>query len=146
MKFLVVATALLALASGQTPSPNKKECHCGVFISTQTGEIEIHRMKAIDLESCDEMDVCLAGCSEMWANRAGGGDLDAELDNGKTLGTELCHGADNLEHPEVHHAIPMVYARTCDGGWTPTGDQASDYLCCHKGEQVECGQHTKPPM
>ncbi|CAL4069017.1 unnamed protein product [Meganyctiphanes norvegica] len=146
MKLLVVAVALLATVSGQTP-PAHMECHCGVFISVQDGEIEIHRMKPIHLESCDDVEECTAGCSEEWANGAGGGDLDAELANGQTLGHELCHGANELHHSEVHHAIPMVYSRTCDGGWTQTGDQASDYLCCHQGKQVDCDHHpTKPPM
>ncbi|CAL4159610.1 unnamed protein product [Meganyctiphanes norvegica] len=141
MKVLVLAAALLAVTSGQTQPA--EECHCGVFISVQDGEIEIHRMKPIDTGSCDAVDECTAGCSEEWANAAGGGDLDAELDNGQTLGHELCHGANELHHSEVHHAVPMVYARACDGGWIATGDQASDYLCCHEGKQVDC---VPPPM
>merc|ERR1712042_148327 len=100
MKVLIVAAALLALASAQKPTdhPPMMECQCGVFISVPQGEIEIHRMKNFHMDSCDQTEKCLAGCMEEWVLAADGGDLDAELDNGNTLGQELCPGAQNLHH------------------------------------------------
>merc|ERR1712243_120261 len=143
MKILVAATALIALTSAQHPTepPHNGNCHCGVFISTEDAELEIHHMHAdADIEAC------IASCTEEWINDFGNGDLNAELENGEILGQELCHGAQGAHHPNVEHAIPMVYARMCDGGWTPTGDQASDYLCCDGGHFHPCPTGPPPPM
>merc|ERR1712033_150753 len=147
MKFLVAVAALIALASGQHPTeePDLESCHCGVFVATDAGELEIHHMHPAEPVVGCEPEECRAACSEEWTLAAGEGDLDEALANGNTLGAELCKSAEAFLHPEIHDAIPMVYFRSCDEGWVPTGDQALDYLCCDDGIYHHC-DHTHPPM
>merc|ERR1712243_30707 len=119
--------------------PHDENCHCGVFITLEEAEDEIfHYHPLEDLEDCDLVEQCMADCSEEWLMQSSNGDLTYVLANGNTLGEELCVGANDLGHPLVEHAIPLVYSRMCEGGWAPTGDQGNDYLCCDGGHQIPC--------
>ncbi|CAL4152429.1 unnamed protein product, partial [Meganyctiphanes norvegica] len=113
-----------------TTDMGNEECNCGVFVATKDGESEIYAMETELIGSCDDITACKDECSLQWLMAVEDGDLDAELSNGKTLGEELCHGAHENHHEHVENVVAYVYARACDGPWTPTGDATLQDLCC----------------
>merc|ERR1712212_943439 len=56
MKFLVVLLSLAALTWAQE---DRKLCHCGAFVTMQHSEYEVHRLPAIEVESCEEEKECV---------------------------------------------------------------------------------------
>lgn len=42
---------------------DRKECHCGAFISTANGEYEVHRLPPIDTNDCDDEKLCAVLCA-----------------------------------------------------------------------------------
>ena len=38
------------------------ECRCGFFVTLFTWEVEIHRLPAINLVGCDDVDGCVLAC------------------------------------------------------------------------------------
>ncbi|CAL4100849.1 unnamed protein product, partial [Meganyctiphanes norvegica] len=106
--FITISAIVLSLAAlswAQIIDPY--ECHCGVFISTSTGEIEIYHMHPEHVDGCgteESTAACIASCQNEWTGIYKNGDLDGEMDNGYTLGQELCLGAVELFHPFIFNA------------------------------------------
>merc|ERR1712002_116334 len=118
------------------------ECRCGFFVTFFTTEIEIHRLPAINLASCDEVDECVVACRAEADKLSGHGDLHYELSNGYSVGQELCIGALTFFMPQVNDIV-HGYANVCHGPWMYTGFSCKQKLCCHFGRHYECS--TAPP-
>ncbi|KAG7164180.1 hypothetical protein Hamer_G014316 [Homarus americanus] len=68
-----------------------------------------------------------------------GGDLNYRLDNGYTVGQEICiqmaqkHNVGDLWDETVYG-----YARQCNGPWDYDGESSINNLCCSRGHFVKC--------
>merc|ERR1711942_58330 len=134
---IVLSIAALSWAQIITPY----ECHCGVFISVFSGEIEVYHMKSSHVDGCGTANstaACIANCQAEWTGMYKKGDLEAELPNGYNLGQELCLGAVELFHPFINDANGQVFARNCDGNWEDIDMGTKQPLCCNNGHYHEC--------
>ena len=50
----------LTLNSGQL----RRECNCGLFMTNKNHEVELKRLKPINLNECSEFDVCMTECAK----------------------------------------------------------------------------------
>ncbi|CAL4074725.1 unnamed protein product, partial [Meganyctiphanes norvegica] len=138
MEILVALLAVCSLASGQIITPY--ECHCGVFRSYPQGESLIYHLPGhhIDCDSPDKETQCYDACVQDWDVFAGNGDLNTVLENGYSLGQEICVGALELGHFNIRDEIGYVFSRACFGNWEDTGSHTEQYVCCHNGHYEEC--------
>merc|ERR1719244_483095 len=133
MKQFLAIAALLSIGSqswAQIIDPY--ECHCGVFIAYFGGETEIYNLHGIQMEGCDDQDG--------WNDLTNKGDLTTELDNGYTLGQEICLQAVEHFHPWVNNQPGFLNARLCEGNWVDTGLRTRQNICCDNGRYYECEQ------
>merc|ERR1719495_2484307 len=141
----LIFIAALALAGAQDPPPIPI-CNCGAFITLDEAEKEIHRLPPIDGFNCEDNRECRQACRAEWNRITNNGDLDHELENGYSVGEELCiglnngHGIDSCEWEPVY-----VYSNTCDGPWEWDGETSAQDLCCHEGRHVNCDDLPPPP-
>ena len=42
----------------------RRECNCGLFMTDKNHEVEIKRLRPINLNECSEFDVCLTECAK----------------------------------------------------------------------------------
>merc|ERR1711962_1799571 len=138
MKSLLLTLLLCTLAAGQIITPY--ECHCGVFRSYPQGESLIYNLPShhVDCDSPDVEQQCFDACVQDWDILAGTGDLNQELENGYTLGQDICLGALELGHFNIVDEIGYVYRRACKGTWADTGARTMQYICCNGGHNYEC--------
>ncbi|KAK7021829.1 hypothetical protein SK128_011657 [Halocaridina rubra] len=131
MKVLVFLS-LVALAWGQ-----EFLCHCGMFISTETAELEVHRLPPFDIADCDSggYAACALHCIAEWEYIFNNGGLDMENPlTGVTMGQESCnnlvnwHSMPNLDPTNVHNNYML-----CGGPWVWDGEVSKDKLCCNDG-------------
>ncbi|KAK7021830.1 hypothetical protein SK128_011658 [Halocaridina rubra] len=149
MKVLVFLS-LVALAWGQ-----EFLCHCGMFISTETAELEVHGLPPFNVD-CDIGGYAACGLycmgeaiyvtPEIPLNsnflltvgihlifNNGGLDMENPL-TGVTMGQESCnnlvnwHSMPNLDPTNVHNNYML-----CGGPWEWDGEESKDKLCCNDG-------------
>ncbi|KAK7078601.1 hypothetical protein SK128_012098 [Halocaridina rubra] len=131
MKVLVLLS-LLALAWGQ-----ENNCHCGMFISTGSAELIVHRLPPTTVENCEieSNGPCALFCLLEWERIfSNGGLLMVNPETGDTLGQESCrniaadYGMNNLQPTPVHNNYQV-----CEGPWIWDGEVSQDNLCCVDG-------------
>ncbi|CAL4067262.1 unnamed protein product [Meganyctiphanes norvegica] len=135
-----IILSFAALTGAQIITPY--ECHCGVFISIPSGEIEVYHMQSAHVDGCGTPEseaACMDNCKNEWTGMYKNGDLDNELENGYSLGQELCLGAVELFHPFILNANGQVFARNCEGNWEDIDMGTNKPLCCTGGHYHECG-------
>ncbi|KAG7164181.1 uncharacterized protein LOC121871973 [Homarus americanus] len=131
----VLLTTLAALAWAQ----DAPECHCGMFITAFHNEYLVHLLPPFDLDDCSAMEACNSKCNDEFDALTGGGYLNYSLNNGFTVGQELCltmlteYDIDHVEEETVYG-----YARQCNGPWDYDGGSTFDQLCCWEGRYYEC--------
>merc|ERR1719334_3131573 len=142
----VVLIALVALVGAQHPThptePPPPSCNCGAFISLDHAEYEIHRLPPFPTLDCDETKACALKCADE-AKKVADEGMDFELENGYTLGQELCIGANHHGMDHVDREPVYVYSNTCDGPWIWDGVTSLEELCCQDGHYQDCD--TIPP-
>ncbi|CAL4091789.1 unnamed protein product [Meganyctiphanes norvegica] len=140
--FVTISAIVLSIAAlGWSQIITPYECHCGVFISIPTGEIELFHMKSAHVDGCGteaSVAACIENCKSEWTGMYKSGDLLAELPSGYTLGQEMCIGAVELFHPFIHNADGQVFARNCEGDWEDIDMGTKQPLCCNAGHWHEC--------
>lgn len=129
MKALLILLFLAPLALGQ-----EAVCQCGAFVSHRDGELEVLQFPPQELESCEEVERCSNLCEAEWRSITGGGDLCHELENGHTVGQQMCQrlsnhlGYDNLQPHDVY-----LYYNVCHGPWLYDEHVSKQQLECHNG-------------
>merc|ERR1719402_924540 len=95
----------------------------------------------LQMDTCEEANeaICMQYCTDEWNGIANNGDLTSELDNGYTLGQDIC--LQSLEHfiPFLEDNFGYLNARLCEGNWETTGLQTRQAICCDFGHYYECG-------
>merc|ERR1712168_56812 len=143
MKLLVVL-ALAALACAQD---EKRQCHCGAFVSMNNMELEVHRLPPIHVEDCDAAKECGKMCALEWIKFTDDGNLNHELENGLTVGGEMCRAMKNHDHPNLAPHSVYAYSMLCQGPWIFDGEVSQQMLCCKDGHYPgHCDDVTRPPM
>ncbi|KAK7063168.1 hypothetical protein SK128_026173 [Halocaridina rubra] len=131
MKVIVILLSLMGLACAQDP----KECFCGMFVSVNMAELEVHRLPAIDLDSCDDQGDCKIGCIREWEYVFNNGGLNfVAPGHNRTIGEESCRTlAFQHQHPNLAPHEVYGYYNVCQGPWVYDGETSREPLCCVEG-------------
>merc|ERR1719495_2524245 len=136
MKVLfLVLTSLLALASGQGDGA---ECECGLFVTIHDCEIMAHRLLPFDIDNCQAVEECKTKCAEEYRQYTNNGDVNHMLDNGYTVGQQLCLELWINHDSDSWYETVYGYARHCNGPWDYDGEFSINRLCCRSGISYDC--------
>ncbi|KAK7080008.1 hypothetical protein SK128_027676 [Halocaridina rubra] len=132
MKIALLLLSLVALVWSQ----GNNECHCGMFITVEAGELEVHRLPPINLNDCSEANECMLKCLEEWRFVYDNGGLDFQRPSSNlTFGEESCRTLENrFNMPDLDPTPVYNYYKICENPWMWDGAVSEDDLCCVSGQ------------
>ncbi|KAK4309319.1 hypothetical protein Pmani_019044 [Petrolisthes manimaculis] len=113
-------------------------CKCDATVELEEGEIDVLILPVANLSDCSQNIACAGYCKETWTLATNGGDLTFVMQNGVTVGQQMCNELNDYGAPTIGPHTAYVYYNLCSGPWIYDGMSTMQDLCCQDAVNVAC--------